>query len=169
MSFEQQLRDIFQVQKERIDATYADVDLDAAFEALESKRLDPASIDQDCCAQLKIILNKRYDTPQPYSHRLDKFGWSAATIRAHMVSFLRRKLQLANDIIEAYVKDPDGAAAMLRGMDPEASPNQSADTFTGDAWHKEQAVRDLENDAADAGDTGDAAVMASTLDELLDE
>lgn len=104
MNFTKTITDLFLAQRIRLIASGVPIEkLNAAHDALEAKDLDPESIDKACCAELLVVLNKRYDTPEPMSTRLDKFGWSSANIKHHMDSFLRSKLKSAQAIIREHV------------------------------------------------------------------
>ena len=105
MNFTKSISDLFLTQRIRLIASGISLKkLNAANDALEEKELDPESIDKACCAELLLVLNKRYDAPEPMSTRLDKFGWSAANIKNHMEAFLRAKLKSAQSIIREHVE-----------------------------------------------------------------
>lgn len=113
MNFTKTLSDLFLAQRLRLLASGFPIQkLNAANDALEAAGLDPESIDRDCCSELLLVLNKRYDTPEPMSTRLDKFGWSAANIKNHMEAFLRSKLKSAQAIVRESIdvdNDMNGA------------------------------------------------------------
>jgi len=129
MNFTKTITDLFLAQRLRLIASGVPIEkLNAANDALEAKQLDPESIDMACCAELLLVLNRRYDTPEPMSTRLDKFGWSSANIKNHMDSFLRSKLKSAQTILREYVDGPGKAIRHERGPDgsAESGPDGSA-------------------------------------------
>jgi hypothetical protein len=106
MNFTKTITELFLAQRIRLLASGVPIErLNAANDALESKQLDPDSIDKACCAELLLVLNKRYDVPEPMSTRLDKFGWSSANIKNHMESFLRSKLKSAQTILREHIEE----------------------------------------------------------------
>lgn len=103
MDFTESIVEIFALQKARLLASgVPQSQLDLADAQLEIEGLDPESIDKKCCAELLQLLNKRYDTMEPMSTRLNKYGWSTANIKNHMETYLRNLIRKAQSIVRSY-------------------------------------------------------------------
>jgi len=101
--FRKAIDELFDQQRQRLECAIGTERVAKAFEALESTKLDSESIDGACCAELKHILQKRYESPVANSTRLGGLGWSMAHVQDHMRRFLQTKVRAAGDILRSHV------------------------------------------------------------------
>jgi len=95
--FRQSLQDLYGMQRQRLNIVVNDsAKVEEAFEALKDLGLDIETVDQKCCAELKTILNKRYEEPIANGTRLHGYGWTRAHVEDHMNRFLTTLLQEVN-------------------------------------------------------------------------
>jgi hypothetical protein len=95
--FREALTDLYALQRQRLNIVVNDTDkVDRAFEALVELGLTLEQVDQKCCAELKTILNKRYEDPIPNGTRLQGHGWTRAHVEDHMNRYLTKLLQDVN-------------------------------------------------------------------------
>ena len=101
--FRPALEQLFEQQRLRLTSVSDPDTVNKAFEFLGENRLDVDSIDYDCCEELKLVLNKRYDVPMDRSTRLEKHGWSIAHIQEHMRRFLQKKMKTVGKTLKAFL------------------------------------------------------------------
>lgn len=126
MDFTESIVEIFALQKARLLASgVSPFQMDQAEQKLVEESLDPESIDKQCCAELLVLLNKRYDSMEPMSTRLNKYGWSTANIKNHMDSYLRGLIRKAQTIVRSFCDSEDRLAGHNLGHEgPQLAPGQ---------------------------------------------
>jgi hypothetical protein len=93
--FTEKIQAIYDQQSQRLKVTLQDGPfVETLFQQLYSKGHSPLEISKRCCAELKLVLAKRYEEPIG-SNRLDGYGWTRAHIEDHMKRFLAAQLEEA--------------------------------------------------------------------------
>lgn len=101
--FSAAIEELFQQHRERISQVCDAPTTKGAFEELIRQDLDPQSIDESLCAELKIVLQKTHDFQ--VSDRLDKYGWTTHHINDHMLLFFEKKMKGAANVLTQYIKN----------------------------------------------------------------
>lgn len=103
MIFREAIDELFKQQRARLESSLDDASrIDQAFEALVEQGLDATSIDKSLCAELKLVLVRRYEHPIA-STRLEGYGWTVAHVKDHMRRLLKSKMQQAGALMRSIV------------------------------------------------------------------